>query len=79
MRGTHRNRRVPSTTPLQLILHTTAMRQVPDGAIGRLRGFPVGQIVGRMNSARNSKEIILEMIQEFIDVTEKQHKNLAAE
>jgi NAD(P)H-dependent flavin oxidoreductase YrpB (nitropropane dioxygenase family) len=66
----------PLTTPLQLILHTTAMRHVPESAAPRLRGFPVGQVVGRMDRVKSSKQVVLEMVEEFIEATERQHNGL---
>lgn len=66
------------TTPLQLILHTTAMRQVPDSAAERLRGFPVGQVVGRMDRVKTSKQVIMDMVEEFIAVTERQYGQITS-
>ena len=31
--------------------------------------MPVGQIVSRMNQVRTTKEVVLEMVEEYIDVT----------
>ena len=39
--------------------------------------MPVGQIVSRMNKVRTAKEVIYEMIEEYIDVTERMNKELA--
>jgi len=39
--------------------------------------MPVGQIVSRMNQVRTAKEVIYEMVEEYIDVTERMNKALA--
>ena len=36
-----------------------------------LIGYPVGQIVGRLNKVRPSRDLVLEMVEEWIDTTEK--------
>jgi NAD(P)H-dependent flavin oxidoreductase YrpB (nitropropane dioxygenase family) len=37
----------------------------------------VGQIVGRMDKVRTAKEVIFEMVEEYIDVTERLNRELA--
>ena len=39
--------------------------------------MPVGQIVGRMNQVRTTKQVVLDMVQEYIDTVEKMAGGLA--
>ena len=32
--------------------------------------MPVGQIVSRMNQVRTTKQVVLDMVEEYVDVTE---------
>jgi NAD(P)H-dependent flavin oxidoreductase YrpB (nitropropane dioxygenase family) len=57
--------------PLQGILHQEAGRRTGRVQNRDLIGFPVGQIVGRMNKVRPSKDLVLEMVEEWIDTTER--------
>ncbi len=59
--------------PLQYILNAYAQRKMGANPPRELVGMPVGQIVSRMNSVRTSKQVVLEMINEYIDVTEQLH------
>ncbi len=38
--------------------------------------MPVGQIVSRMNEVRSTKEVVLEMVEEYIDTTQKMARDL---
>jgi NAD(P)H-dependent flavin oxidoreductase YrpB (nitropropane dioxygenase family) len=55
--------------PLQFILNTSAMRRIQRAGNRELTGMPVGQVVSRMNQVRPSKDVIYEMIEEYIEVT----------
>jgi NAD(P)H-dependent flavin oxidoreductase YrpB (nitropropane dioxygenase family) len=57
--------------PLQGILHQEAGRRTQRVHAKPLIGYPVGQIVGRMNKVRPSRDLVLEMVEEWIDTTEK--------
>jgi NAD(P)H-dependent flavin oxidoreductase YrpB (nitropropane dioxygenase family) len=57
--------------PLQFILNTYATRRMGANPPRELVGMPVGQIVGRMNQVRTTKQVVLEMIDEYIDVTQR--------
>ena len=57
--------------PLQGILHQEAGRRTLRVGNRELVGFPVGQIVGRMNKVRPSRDLIMEMVEEWIDTTER--------
>ncbi len=61
--------------PLQYMLTAEAQRRIgryvqTEGADPKnLVGTPVGQIVGRMNSIPSSRDLILDMVSEFIETT----------
>ena len=67
----------PLPMPLQFILWSYAMRRITAAGNKELIGMPVGQIVGRMDKVRSAKEVIFEMIEEYIDVTERLNRELA--
>ena len=64
--------------PLQFILNSTAMRRIARSDARELQGMPVGQIVGRMNSQRTTKDVILSMVEEYIDTTERLQEAMKA-
>ena len=41
--------------------------------------MPVGQIVGSMNHVQTSRQVVLDMVQEYIDTVEKMAGGLAAD
>ena len=53
--------------PLQFILNNYAMRRIQRAANRELTGMPVGQVVSRMNKVRPSKDVIFDMVEEYID------------
>jgi NAD(P)H-dependent flavin oxidoreductase YrpB (nitropropane dioxygenase family) len=57
--------------PLQGILHQEAGRRTQRVGTRELIGFPVGQIVGRLNKVRPTKDVVREMVEEWIDTTER--------
>jgi len=57
--------------PLQGILWAEANRRWTRARAKALQGFPVGQIVGRMNNVRPTKDVIFDMVEEWIDTTQK--------
>src|SRR6266568_5688952 len=63
--------------PLQFILWSYAMRRITAAGNRELLGMPVGQIVSRMNKVRTATEVVYEMIEEYIEVTERLNKELA--
>ena len=67
----------PLPMPLQFILWSYAMRRITAAGNRELLGMPVGQIVSRMNKVRTAKEVVYEMVEEYIDVTERMNKALA--
>ena len=59
--------------PLQFILWNAAMQRITRSGNRELLGMPVGQIVSRMNNVRTAKEVVFDMVQEYVDVTERMH------
>jgi hypothetical protein len=70
--------------PLQFMLTADAVSRIHHYAgndkygAKDLLGHPVGQIVGRMKTVRPTKEIIYEMVTEYVDTTSKMTEALAA-
>jgi NAD(P)H-dependent flavin oxidoreductase YrpB (nitropropane dioxygenase family) len=56
--------------PLQYMLTADATRRINKFQVKELLGMPVGQIVGEMNNVRPAKDVIFDMVEEFIEVTE---------
>jgi len=56
--------------PLQYMLTADATRRINKYQVKELLGMPVGQIVGEMNQVRPAKDVIFDMVEEFIAVTE---------
>src|SRR4051812_14045633 len=67
----------PLPMPLQFILWSYATRRITAAGNRELLGMPVGQIVSRMNKVRTAKEVIYEMVEEYIEVTERLNRELA--
>ena len=63
--------------PLQGILFSEAQRRVVRSQNRELTGFPVGQIVGRMDKVRPVKDVIFDMVEEWIDTTQRMAGMLA--
>ena len=57
--------------PLQGILYNYAGRRISRAQRKELSGFPVGQIVGRLNEVRPTKDVIFDMVEEWIDTTQR--------
>ena len=57
--------------PLQGILHQEAARRFMRVNNKELTGFPVGQIVGRLNDVRPARDVIFDMVEEWISTTER--------
>jgi NAD(P)H-dependent flavin oxidoreductase YrpB (nitropropane dioxygenase family) len=60
--------------PLQYMLTAEAQHRIRRSAERESRdlvGMPVGQIVGRMRSIRPAREVIYDMVSEFIETTER--------
>ncbi|MEY2426949.1 MAG: hypothetical protein QOI61_2521 [Actinomycetota bacterium] len=57
--------------PLQYLSTAEAQRRIARSGNRDLTGIPVGQIVGTMNEVRAVKDVIFEMVEEFIDASER--------
>jgi NAD(P)H-dependent flavin oxidoreductase YrpB (nitropropane dioxygenase family) len=57
--------------PLQFMLIADAQRRIARAGAKDLTTMPVGQIVGRMNSVRPVKDVIFDMVEEFVDASER--------
>jgi len=74
----------PLPMPLQFMLNADAQARIGHYARTErsrardLVGIPVGQIVGRMNEVRPTREVIHEMISEFVDTVQRLDGLLAA-
>ena len=53
--------------PLQFILNSKALRRIQRSGNRELAGMPVGQIVSRMNSVRPCRDVIYDMVEEYIE------------
>jgi NAD(P)H-dependent flavin oxidoreductase YrpB (nitropropane dioxygenase family) len=61
----------PLPMPLQGILHQEAARRFMRVDNRELTGFPVGQIVGRLNDVRPTRDVMFDMVSEWIETTER--------
>jgi NAD(P)H-dependent flavin oxidoreductase YrpB (nitropropane dioxygenase family) len=57
--------------PLQGMLFGDASRRISRAHNRELAGFPVGQIVGRMDRVRPTQEVMLDIVEEWIATTER--------
>jgi NAD(P)H-dependent flavin oxidoreductase YrpB (nitropropane dioxygenase family) len=57
--------------PLQGIVYSEAQRRIVRSQARDLIGFPVGQIVGSMNRVRPARDVIFDMVEEWIDTTQR--------
>jgi NAD(P)H-dependent flavin oxidoreductase YrpB (nitropropane dioxygenase family) len=64
--------------PLQFILNAKAMRRVQRAGNRELTGMPVGQVVSRMNQVRPAKDVIYEMVEEYIETMTRLSSQLEA-
>jgi NAD(P)H-dependent flavin oxidoreductase YrpB (nitropropane dioxygenase family) len=53
--------------PLQFILNAEAMKRINRSGNRELTGMPVGQVVSRMNVVRSAKEVVFDMVNEYVD------------
>jgi NAD(P)H-dependent flavin oxidoreductase YrpB (nitropropane dioxygenase family) len=61
----------PLPMPLQGLLYNSAGRRITRAHNRELSGFPVGQIVGRMNAVRPARDVIFDMVEEFIETSQR--------
>jgi NAD(P)H-dependent flavin oxidoreductase YrpB (nitropropane dioxygenase family) len=61
----------PLPMPLQGLLFNGAGRRITRSHNKELSGFPVGQIVGSMNQVRPARDVIFDLVEEWIDTTQR--------
>jgi NAD(P)H-dependent flavin oxidoreductase YrpB (nitropropane dioxygenase family) len=57
--------------PLQFILNSYAMRQARRVGADELIGMPVGQIVSRMDQVRTAKQVVYDLVEGYLDATDR--------
>jgi NAD(P)H-dependent flavin oxidoreductase YrpB (nitropropane dioxygenase family) len=68
--------------PLQFLLTAEAIHRInryaqhPESGAKELVGMPVGQIVGRMNTVRPTREVMRELVEEYVDAVERITRSL---
>ncbi len=60
--------------PLQFMLINDAMRRINKFNVKELTTMPVGQIVGRMNSVRPVRDVMFDLVDEFVEASQKLEK-----
>jgi NAD(P)H-dependent flavin oxidoreductase YrpB (nitropropane dioxygenase family) len=63
--------------PLQFMATQTARARIARSDRRDLFGMPVGQIVGSMHQVRTTKQVVLDMVQEYVDTVERMAGGLA--
>ena len=62
--------------PLQFILNSYATQKMGSKPPRELVGMPVGQIVSRMNQVRSARAVVQEMVEEYVDTTQRLRADL---
>jgi NAD(P)H-dependent flavin oxidoreductase YrpB (nitropropane dioxygenase family) len=57
--------------PLQFMLVSDAMRRISRAQRRELTGFPVGQVVGMMNEVRPARDVIRQLVEEYLESVER--------
>ena len=65
--------------PLQFMATQKARARIARSDRRDLFGMPVGQIVGSMDHVQTSRQVVLDMVQEYIDTVEKMSGGLAGD
>jgi NAD(P)H-dependent flavin oxidoreductase YrpB (nitropropane dioxygenase family) len=60
--------------PLQFMLINDAMRRINKFNVKELTTMPVGQIVGRMNTVRPVRDVMFDLVDEFVESSQKLEK-----
>ena len=66
----------PLPMPLQGIIYAESAHRFTRAQNKALSGSPVGQIVGSMNAVRSVREVVFDIVEEWIAVTEAQAARL---
>ncbi|MEV0582003.1 nitronate monooxygenase family protein [Nonomuraea sp. NPDC050310] len=57
--------------PLQFMLVADALRRIGRSDAAELATFPAGQVIGQMNQVRSAKDVIFEMVSEYVETMER--------
>lgn len=65
----------PLGMPLQMLVANECMRRsAKAGDAGQVVGFnPCGQIIGQIDHSRSSRDVVIGMVEEFVEATERLH------
>jgi NAD(P)H-dependent flavin oxidoreductase YrpB (nitropropane dioxygenase family) len=66
----------PLGMPLQNILTSEANARIARSGRSDLAFAPVGQVVGSMNDVRPVRDVMFQLVEEYIDATERLHRGL---
>lgn len=64
--------------PLQFMVTADALARIGRSGNEALAGTPVGQIVGRMNSARSSRDVVFDLVDGAVKAIERLHEQLGS-
>ena len=64
--------------PLQFMVTAEALQRIGRSGNQQLAGTPVGQIVGRMNSVRATRDVVFDLVDEAVRTIERLHRQLAS-
>jgi NAD(P)H-dependent flavin oxidoreductase YrpB (nitropropane dioxygenase family) len=64
--------------PLQFMLTAEAQARIGRSGNQALAGSPVGQIVGRMNSIRSSRDVVLDLVEGAVSAIERLNEQMGA-
>jgi NAD(P)H-dependent flavin oxidoreductase YrpB (nitropropane dioxygenase family) len=57
--------------PLQFMLVSEALRRIGSSGAAELATFPAGQIIGVMNQVKPAKQVVFEMVEEYVEAMER--------
>ena len=63
--------------PLQFLLYSYANRRIARSDRTDLIGMPVGQIVSRMNQVRTTKDVVLDLVEGYLDTLDRLQRSAA--
>jgi NAD(P)H-dependent flavin oxidoreductase YrpB (nitropropane dioxygenase family) len=66
----------PLAMPLQGLLHGPAYQRIVRAKNKALGGYPVGQIIGSVHSVKPARQVVWDIVQEWIETTEGMSKSL---
>ncbi|WP_248963514.1 NAD(P)H-dependent flavin oxidoreductase [Sphaerisporangium perillae] len=57
--------------PLQFMLISGALRRIGSSDAAELATFPAGQIIGAMNQVKSVKDVVFDLVQEYLEAVER--------